>query len=73
MASFPNEDAFPPAEDGPEYELQSIRRSLDDLTPAEKVAPRPGGIVRPIVWALVGLVALMAFVGWLLVGLQTPR
>ena len=59
-------DAFPASFDGPEYELQSIARSLEDLTPAEMSAPRPGGVMRPLVWTVAAIVALMAFVGWLL-------
>jgi hypothetical protein len=59
-------DAFPASFDGPEYELQSIARSLEDLTPAETAAPRPDGVMRPLFWTAAALVALMTFVGWLL-------
>jgi hypothetical protein len=64
-------DKFPAAEDAPSYELQSIGRTLDDLTPEEETAPRPGGVAKPLVWSFLALLALIAFVGWLLVG--TPH
>jgi hypothetical protein len=66
-------DRFPPAEDGPSYELQSVGRTLDDLTPQEETAPRPGGIARPVMWSFLALLALVAFVGWLLVGSPLGR
>ena len=59
-------DRFPPAEDGPQYELIALARTLDDLTFAEQTAPRPGGIVEPLIYVTLALVALLAFVGWLL-------
>jgi hypothetical protein len=52
---------FPPAHDGPRYEIQSIGRELDDLSPAEKVAPRPGGVARPLAYVALALLALVAF------------
>jgi len=61
-------DRFPPAEDGPRYELQSVGRTLDDLEPSEEIAPRPGGVAKPLAWVALTLLALLAFVGWLLVG-----
>ncbi len=61
-------DRFPPAEDGPRYELLTIGRTLDDLTPQEETAPRPGGVRAPLAWVALGLAALMGLVGWLLVG-----
>jgi hypothetical protein len=66
-------DRFPPAEDGPRYEIQSVGRTLDDLEPSEEIAPRPGGVMRPLVWVALVLLALMAFVGWLLVGPPLPH
>jgi hypothetical protein len=62
-------DRFPAAEEAPSYELQSVGRTSDDLTPQEETAPRPGGVAKPVIWSLVALLALIAFVGWLLVGL----
>ena len=38
-----------------------------DLAPGEKW-PRTGDIVAPLAWVALGLVALMAFLAWLLVG-----
>jgi len=59
---------FPPAEDGPLYELESVGRTLGDLGPGEMLAPRPGGVIAPVVWSTIATLALIAFVGWLLVG-----
>jgi len=59
-------DAFPPARDGPRFEIQAIGRSLEDLTPAEVAVPRD--VVVPMLFTALALIALMAFVGWLLVG-----
>jgi hypothetical protein len=66
-------EIFPPAEDGPRFEIQTIGRELDDLAPEEKVAPRPGGLARPLFWVGAVLVALIAFIGWLLVGPPLPH
>jgi hypothetical protein len=66
-------DRFPPAEDGPRYEIHSVGRTLDDLEPSDEIAPRPGGVYKPLVWVALGLLALMAFVGWLLVGPPLPH
>ena len=51
---------------GPRFEIQAIARRLDDLPPDDVAAPRD--IVVPLVFTAVALIALMAFVGWLLVG-----
>jgi hypothetical protein len=59
-------DTLPTAEDRSRYELQSIGRSLDDLEPADEIVPRPGGVIAPLAWVASALLALMAFVGWLL-------
>jgi hypothetical protein len=66
-------DRFPPAEDGPRYEMQSIGRTLDDLEPAEEVEARAGGVGRPLAWVALAVFALIAFVCWLLVGPPWPR
>jgi hypothetical protein len=58
---------FPPAEDGPRFELLSVGHTLDDLDPADEVAPRPGNAILPLVWSPAALLALIAFMGWLLV------
>ena len=60
-------DRFPPAKDGPRYEMHAIGRTLDDLDPREH-ADEPGDVWGPLFWTLSGLLVLMAFVGWLLVG-----
>jgi hypothetical protein len=59
-------DRFPAAEDGPQYELIALGRTMDDLTDEEKTAPRPGGVIGPLICVSVVLVAMLAFIGWLL-------
>jgi hypothetical protein len=58
---------FPPAEDGPRFELLSLGQTLGDLDPADQVAPRPGNAILPLLWSATALLALIAFMGWLLV------
>ena len=60
-------DRFPPAEDGPRYEMLAIARALDDIAPRDR-AYEAGDLWGPLLWSLTGLLLLMAFVGWLLVG-----
>jgi len=57
---------FPPAENGPQYELSALVRTMDDLTPEEEWAPRAGGVTAPLVYVGIATVTLLAFVGWLL-------
>ncbi len=64
---FPQADRFPAAQDGPEFQLHAIGRALDDLSPAEQRKP-PRAVRARLTWAAAALVALMAFVGWLLFG-----
>ncbi|HTX49169.1 MAG TPA: hypothetical protein VME40_07245 [Caulobacteraceae bacterium] len=66
-------DRFPPAEDGPRYEIQSVGRTLDDMEPNDEIVPRPGGVLKPLAWVALALLALMAFVGWLLIGPPLPH
>jgi hypothetical protein len=73
IGPFPEGDRVPAAADGPEYELQAIGRALDDLRPRGGVAPRTGGIARPLAGVALVVIALLAFVGWLLVGPSLPR
>jgi hypothetical protein len=63
---FPAADRFPAAEDGPEFQLRSVGHSLDDLSPAERRLP-PEAVRARFMWATAALIALIAFVGWLLV------
>jgi hypothetical protein len=60
-------DRFPPAKDGPRYQMLAIGRTLDDLDPREHTNDA-GDVWGPLFWTFSGLVLLMAFVGWLLVG-----
>jgi hypothetical protein len=64
---FPEADRIPAAHDGPLFELDTIGRTLDDLSPAEQRRP-PRGVRFKLEWTAAALVALVAFVGWLLVG-----
>jgi hypothetical protein len=50
----------------PRFEMAQIGRTLDDLTPGEQLAPRPGGDIAPVIWTAVGAFALVAFLGALL-------
>jgi hypothetical protein len=73
IGPFPEADRVPAAADGPEYELHAIGRTLEDLSPADRASPRPGGITRPLMGVVLVVIALLAFVGWLLVGPSLPR
>ncbi len=67
-------DKFPPAEDGPRYELQSVGRTLDDLDPETEAAPAAQRrVYGPLVAVGLTILALLAFVGWLLVGPPLPH
>ena len=63
MGPFPQGDRFPAAHDSPEYELSSIRRSLEDLD-------RPHGSASSLrlLWVLVSLAILLFFLSWLALG-----
>ena len=50
------------------FDLASVGGSPDDLTSGDESAPQPGGVFAPLAWVGLGLVALMAFLGWLLAG-----
>jgi len=69
----PANDPVRAAADGPQFEMQAIGHALDDLSPMDKTLPRTGGVWRPVTWSVLGLIALMAFVGWLLVGPPLPH
>jgi hypothetical protein len=73
VGRFPEGDRFPAAANSAEYELHSTGRTLDDLSPQERTAPRPGGVRAPLVWVALALAVLLAFVGWLLVGPPLSR
>ena len=61
---------FTPGHDGPRFEIQSIGRSLADLPQDETDMEKPRGPVTPaLVGSALALVAMLAFIGWLLVGL----
>jgi hypothetical protein len=64
----PAMDRFSAAEDGPQYELIALARTMNDLTPAEATVPEPTGLTPELIWAAITLLVMLAFVGWLLVG-----
>lgn len=60
-------DRFPPGRESPRYELQSVGRTLDDRTPPP--GPLPARVVAMhLFWTALVTVALIALVGWMLVG-----
>lgn len=58
-------DRFPPAQDGPRYEMQAIQRSLNDLARPRGALPASRDIWNAIVLAAAGLLLVVAFVAWL--------
>jgi hypothetical protein len=70
LGPFPEGDRIAPAATGPAYELLTTARELKDVSPNETEALRPGGAAIALVGVALGLVALIAFVGWLL--LRSP-
>jgi len=63
---FRGSDRVRPAARSVRRELESIQRTCDDLAPLQDRAPRSGGVLGPVIAVALGLVALMAFLGWLL-------
>jgi hypothetical protein len=61
-------ERFPRAVGGPQYEMIRLARTMDDLASAKPTVPRPGDIVGPLAFVTVAVIALLAFVGWLLFG-----
>ena len=68
----PAGEARPPEANISRYDLECIHRPLDDRSPGEGSEPRLGDVFAPLAWVALALVALMAFVGWLLVGPPLP-
>lgn len=60
----------PRERNSPRYELDCVNRADDDF-PAKGSVPR-GGVIAPLAWVSLALVALIAFVWWLLVGPPLP-
>jgi hypothetical protein len=60
-------DRFPPAENAPRRELQSIGRTLNDLGAASE-APLVRDLWTPLLWSSAALLTILAFVVWLLIG-----
>jgi len=55
---------FPPT-NGPRFELLSVGQTLDDLDPGDDTMPSLG--LLPLIWSAAASLALIAFMGWLLV------
>ena len=51
-------------------EMQAIGHLLDDMP---QTIGRTQKVAQPILWVVLGLVVMMAFVGWLLVGLPPSQ
>jgi hypothetical protein len=49
------------------FELEAIGRTLYDLSPAEQRSP-PRNVRVRLEWSAAALIALVVFVGWLLIG-----
>jgi hypothetical protein len=60
-------ERFPPGRESPEFELRSVGRALGDLPEPAPPQNLRGGW-RALAFTLIVLLALLAFVGWLLVG-----
>jgi hypothetical protein len=65
--SLPDMNALDPSKHGPRFEMASVGRYLEDLTPAEAEVPRVGR-TEALIWSACVLIALIAFIGWLLIG-----
>jgi hypothetical protein len=59
-------DQIHPAPTTEHREMQTIGRSLEDLSPSDR--PQERAVWGPVLWSAAGLVVVIAFVGWLLVG-----
>jgi hypothetical protein len=64
---------FPPAENGPRRELQSIGRTLDDLGAASEAPLLVRDLWTPLLWSSAGLLTILAFVVWLIIGQPVSR
>ncbi|HWF77639.1 MAG TPA: hypothetical protein VN694_10740 [Caulobacteraceae bacterium] len=64
---FPRGDRVPAAQDGARFELEAIGRALDDLSPAQQRRP-PASVRARLEWSAAAIIALIVFLGWLLVG-----
>jgi hypothetical protein len=61
-------DRFPPAENAPRRELQSIGRTLNDLGAASEAPLLVGDLWTPLLCSSAGLLTILAFVVWLFIG-----
>jgi hypothetical protein len=61
-------DRFPPAENGPRRELQSIGRTLNDLGAAREALLPVRDWWTPLLWSAAGLLTMLAFVVWMFIG-----
>ena len=60
-------DDYTTTADRSRYEMQTTGRALDDLAPRDR-AYDARDVWAPLFWSFAGLILVMAFVGWLLVG-----
>jgi hypothetical protein len=59
-------DYFPTAENGPQFEMAAVGRTLIDLSPGDTEVPRVGR-TEALVFTGLALLAALAFGGWLLI------
>ena len=58
-------DRFPPAENGPRYEMQSVGRTLSGPDHARTQALTQRDLWVALISGLAGLLTVTAFIGWL--------
>jgi hypothetical protein len=64
---------IPPVADDPHFEVRTVGRLLDDLYPDLKEGLNRGPPAAALAWTLAAVIALAAFIGWLLVSPPLPR
>jgi hypothetical protein len=61
-------EKFPPAENGPRRELQSIGQTLNDLGRANEAPLLVRDLWTPLLWSSAGLLTILALVVSLFIG-----
>ena len=71
--TFPSADRVPPAGSHPATELRNVAHGLDDLGAEERSAPRPSGIVGPLVSVGGTIIIALIIAGGFLIGPPSAR